>query len=118
MRAGVTRTGLALLASIAACNLDGPDLAIEDGAARVNFVLAAPLCSSILHVDLSIDKVIVARDTFATLGVKDTVSRAFIVSEGPHSLSASVVGGYVWPEKLVTAQGGTTVTDTLDFYCS
>ena len=84
----------------------------------VAFLLDAPLCSSILHVHLSIDKVIVATDTFVTAGVKDTVSTKFPVRAGLHSVSANVIGGFVWPEKLVTVHAGEAYVDTLPFYCS
>src|SRR4051812_41669119 len=85
----------------------------------VAFALDAPLCSSILRVQLSIDKAIVATDTFVTYGnPKDTVSRRFSVQAGAHSLSANVIGGFVWPEKVVTVHAGEAYVDTLPFYCS
>src|SRR6185503_11869174 len=68
----------------------------------IAFALDAPLCSSMLQVQLSIDKALVATDTFTTYGVKDTISRKFNVVAGQHIVSANVIGGYVWPEKLVT----------------
>ena len=89
----------------------------------VSFLLAAPLCSSILHVQLSIDKAIVATDTFVTItGIKDTTSKQFAVLAGQHSVSANVISGlgsgFVWPEKMVAVPAGTAYVDTLPFYCS
>jgi len=69
-------------------------------------------------VQLSIDKAIVATDTFVTWGVKDTISKPFPVAFGLHTVSANVIGGYVWPEKLVTVHAGEAYVDTLPFYCS
>ena len=84
----------------------------------IAFVLDAPLCSSILHVQLVIDKAIVATDTFVTAGPRDTVSKNFPVIAGLHSVSANVIGGFVWPEKVVAVPAGTAYVDTLPFYCS
>lgn len=88
----------------------------------VQFVLDAPLCSSIIPVRLSIDKAIVAIDTFYTLGVRREESARFPVSPGPHGLSAQVITsigtGFVWPETLVTVQAGQAYRHSLPFYCS
>ena len=90
--------------------------------ATVRFVLEAPLCSSILPVELSIDKVIVARDTFYSFGIPQAESEAFPVEAGPHSLSARVIAsigtGFTWPETLVTVHAGEAYRHPLPFYCS
>jgi hypothetical protein len=87
--------------------------------AAVNFVLVAPLCSSVLPVQLSIDGLIVATDTFrVSVANPHTLSRDFAVTAGPHALSARVIGGYVWPSQTMTLIAGATATDSLPFYCS
>ena len=84
----------------------------------VQFVLEAPLCSSVLPVQLSIDKVIVAVDTFVTYGPPRIESDVFPVTVGPHSISARVVNGFVWPETLITLQQSEQYRHPLPFYCS
>jgi hypothetical protein len=83
--------------------------------AAVCFLIDAPLCSSIMPVQFSIDNVQVATDTFV-VGIAG--SRAFVTSLGTHTLSARTVSGYVWPEKQVTVVSGDVVTDSLPFHCS
>lgn len=106
-------TAVAIATAFAACTATAPDRA-----PTVTFVLDAPLCSSILHVQLHIDGALVATDTFRTFGVRDTASQAFNVSAGSHRLAANVIGGFVWPEKQVSLGAGQAYTDTLSFYCS
>ena len=86
----------------------------------VSFMIDAPLCSSKIPVELSVDNVLVATDTFiVNLGTDHLVSRAFTTSVGQHTLGARVTfNGYTWPEKRVTLMQGQSVTDTLPFYCS
>jgi hypothetical protein len=89
-------------------------------AAAVTFELDAPLCSSVIPVELSIDGALVATDTFRVhLGNAHTVTRAFSVSAGSHLLGARTVGGwYVWPDTSVTLGAGQSFTRSLGFYCS
>ncbi|MEP6621324.1 MAG: hypothetical protein ABJE47_18505 [bacterium] len=91
--------------------------------ASVNFVLVAPLCSSILQVPFSIDSQLVATDTFrVAISPVHTTSRDFPVSPGQHILSARITGafgnGYVWPDRAVNAMAGAVVADSLPMYCS
>ena len=85
----------------------------------VQFVLVAPLCSSIIPVQFSIDGVKVGTDTFrvAVPGVHAT-SRGFPAPAGEHMIGAQVTGVYVWPVTTVTVGAGQTVADSLAFYCS
>ena len=88
-------------------------------AATVYFVLDAPLCSSQLAMQFEIDHVSVGADTFrVNLSPNRTRSRAFTVKPGDHTLSARVVGGYVWPDTVVRLVSGAVVNDSLPFYCS
>jgi hypothetical protein len=88
--------------------------------ASVFFELDAPLCSSIIPVQLSIDHTVVATDTFmVNVAPREHIrSRAFITTAGAHILSARTVAGYVWPDLHVTLAAGSAVTDSLPFYCS
>jgi hypothetical protein len=87
--------------------------------AAVNFVLVAPLCSSILPVEFSVDNRLVGTDTFRVgLAAPRTRSSHFAVVPGQHVLSARVVNGYVWAPHTVSVAAGTVVTDSLPFYCS
>ena len=106
--------GALAVATVFACASGDPTIPPT----TIAFALDAPLCSSMLQVQLSIDKAIVATDTFTTYGVKDTISRKFSVLAGLHTVSANVIGGYVWPEKAVTVPAGGAYVDTLPFYCS
>jgi hypothetical protein len=105
-----------LLAAIAACGaqrltVPGPS---------VSFTLNAPLCSSIVPIQLSIDSTLVATDTFVVhiAGREHTTSRAFPTTVGRHTLSARIVGGFVWPDTIVTLAPGGSFTDSLPMYCS
>lgn len=85
----------------------------------VNFVLVAPLCSSVLPVSLSIDGQAVATDTFrVAVSNPHTVSRDFPVTPGRHVLGAHVIGGYVWADLTATVTAVATTSDSLPFYCS
>ena len=88
--------------------------------ATVDFLLQPYACSSILAVQFAIDNVQVGTDTFKVdVSSADHLrSRAFTTSVGAHSLSARVVGGYVWADRQVTVASGDAVTDTLPFSCS
>ena len=87
--------------------------------AAVNYVLVAPLCSSIIPVEFTIDRERVGVDTFRVgLANAHTVSRAFILTEGQHTVEAKTTSGYVWPVMTVTLARGATVSDSLPFYCS
>lgn len=87
--------------------------------ATVYFVLDAPLCSSILPVEFSIDNVKVGSDTFlVNLQPEDTVSTGFEIKAGDHVLGATVVNGYVWPDTTVTLAPGASFQHLLPFYCS
>ena len=90
-----------------------------DRPTTVQFVLVAPLCSSVLPVEFFVDARSVGVDTFrVAVSAPHVVSRAFTVSPGVHALSANVLGGYVWPPHTVSVPAGTTVSDSLPFYCS
>jgi hypothetical protein len=85
----------------------------------VVFTLDAPLCSSILPVQLLIDHVQVAVDTFTpNLGTRHITTRPFPTTQGQHVLGARVINGYVWSDTTVTLQNEQTFTRTLPFYCS
>ena len=103
------------MAAFVACRVNptGPD-------PTVSFMIDAPLCSSRIPVELSIDGALVGTDTFVVnLGTEHLRSRAFATSAGQHTLSARVTfNGYTWPEKKVTIGAGQAVVDTLPFYCS
>ena len=88
--------------------------------ATVDFLLQPHACSSVLAVQFTIDNVQVGTDTFkvAVAGDDHLRSRAFTTSVGAHTLSARVMGGYVWADKQVTVASGDAVTDTLPFSCS
>jgi hypothetical protein len=87
--------------------------------ATVTFVIDAPLCSSVIPVQFSIDGHVVGIDTFrVALANPHTSSREFTTPAGSHTLSAQTVAGYVWPAKDVTLGAGQAVTDSLPFYCS
>jgi hypothetical protein len=85
----------------------------------VYFALDAPLCSSVLPVQFSIDNALVGTDTFrVNLAPNHTTSAAFPTSAGSHTLGARVVGGYVWADTLVMLSAGAVLTKSLPFYCS
>jgi hypothetical protein len=88
--------------------------------ATVDFLLQPHACSSTLPVQFTIDDIQVGSDTFkiAVAGGDHLKSRAFVTSAGAHTLSARVMGGYVWADKQVTVAAGDAVTDTLPFSCS
>ena len=97
--------------AIAACSR--ADVGAPSGqSGTVQFVLIAPLCSSVIPVQFSIDGVPVGTDTFrvAVPGVH-TTSRGFATPAGEVSLGAQVTGGYVWPATAGTVGAGQTVTD-------
>jgi hypothetical protein len=87
--------------------------------ATVHFVLVAPLCSSRVAVQFSIDSVQVGTDTFVVnLTPAHTTSAGFGTSGGVHTLGARVVNGYVWPDRSVTVTSGESFLDSLPYYCS
>jgi hypothetical protein len=87
--------------------------------AAVHFALDAPLCSSVIPVQLSIDGALVATDTFRVhLDAPHTISRAFAMPAGVHMLGARAVVGHVWPDTSVTLAPGESFTWSLPFYCS
>ena len=87
--------------------------------ATVYFVIDAPLCSSRIPVEFSIDSALVGRDTFVVnLAPEHLTSRGFPVSVGVHVVGARVVGGAVWPDRSVALGAGAVFTDSLPFYCS
>jgi hypothetical protein len=87
--------------------------------ATIYFALDAPLCSSVLPVQLSIDGAVVRTDTFrVNLSSPHTTSVGLKTSPGNHTLGARVVAGYVWPDTAVTVNAGGIVTKVLPFYCS
>ncbi len=88
-----------------------------DGA-TVRFYLDAPLCSSVVPVELSIDRSVVAVDTFrVNFASPHGTSKPFTVSPGTHVLGARF-GSYIFPEKSVLFTPGLAVIDSLPFYCS
>ncbi len=102
------------IAILAACTSEpaAPD-------ATVFFVIDAPLCSSRIPVEFSIDGVLAGNDTFlVNLAPTHTRSAGFTVHPGTHTLGARVVSGLVWPDTTVTVSSGDTVLDSLPFYCS
>ena len=106
---------LAMAGAAVACTSDdgtGP-------AATVVFAMDAPFCGTVLPVELRIDGVLVATDTFRiNLVPEHEASRPFDVGAGSHLLGARVVGGLVWPDTLVTLRAGEALTRSLPFYCS
>lgn len=87
--------------------------------ATVSFAIDAPLCSSVLPVEFSIDGQRVGTDTFrVAVSNAHTTSRAFSVSPGRHLLGAHVINGFVWPDSSVAVSAGTAVYFSLPFYCS
>lgn len=85
----------------------------------VNFVIVAPLCSSVIPVEFTIDSRTVGTDTFrVAVSAPRTVSRNFSVTPGQHFLGARVVDGYAWSPQAVFVASGTVVSDSLPFYCS
>jgi hypothetical protein len=86
--------------------------------AIVRFQLDAPLCSSVIPVQLSVDGALVATDTFRVhLANEHTVTREYAVAAGTHVLSART-STYVWPDTTVSLGTGQSVTRMLPFYCS
>lgn len=104
---------MGLLATTSCCGDCAPDVA------TVIYQLDAPLCSSQLPVEFSIDSALVGSDTFrVNLSPNHTQSRPFAVSAGRRRLGARVVNGYIWPDTVVQLVGGQVFTDSLPFYCS
>lgn len=110
-----TVLGVLVSSAVVAC---GGESAVAPSAS-VRFVIDAPLCSSILPVQFSIDNVLVGTDTFrvAVTSVHLT-SRAFTVAPGAHTLGARVPAGYTWTDKTVMFAVGDALSDSLPFYCS
>jgi hypothetical protein len=101
---------LAAVVTLAACTDPAP--------AAVDFLIDAPLCSSRIPVEFSIDGRVVGTDTFLVhLAPEHIRSRVFTASPGQHTLHAAT-NLYAWPDKTVTLTDGQSVTDTLPFYCS
>lgn len=87
--------------------------------ATVYYTIDAPLCGTRIPVEFAIDSVQVGTDTFVVnLTPAHTSSRGFRTIVGLHTVSARVVGGYIWPDQVVTLRAGEVFTDTLPFYCS
>jgi len=86
----------------------------------VSFLLDAPLCSSQIPVQFSIDHLQVGADLFVVnLANQHLQSQAFTTTAGQHTLGARVVTtGYAWPDKTVLLVQGQAFTDTLPFSCS
>jgi hypothetical protein len=85
----------------------------------VRFFIDAPLCSSIIPVQFSIDAMIVGTDTFfVDLVPEHRTSRGYVTSAGVHVIGARTAWGYVWPDKQVALSSGEIFTDSLPFYCS
>ncbi len=88
-------------------------------APKVYFVLDAPLCSSSLAVQFSVDGALVGTDIFRVhLPPDHTTSRVFATSLGTHTVGARVVNGFVWPDTTVTLVAGQVFARSLPFYCS
>lgn len=87
--------------------------------ATVEFAIVAPLCSSVIPAQFSVDGVAIGVDTFRVdVAGPRTLSRGFAVSPGVHMVGARVPGGYIWADTQMTLVGGRTVTDSLPYYCS
>ena len=74
-------------------------------------------------VELSIDRSVVAVDTFrVNFATPHGTSKAFTVSPGTHVLGARVLGSsfgsIVFPEKSVSLTPGQALIDSLPIYCS
>jgi hypothetical protein len=112
-RAALSTLLLAAVSAVAACTIVDPA-----PGGTVDFLIDAPLCSSRIPMEFSIDGTIVGTDTFLVhLAPEHVRSRAFATSPGNHTLH--VRGGlFVWPDKTVTLTDGQSMTDTLPFYCS
>lgn len=119
MTSRIRRLGLGItFAALAACEATGPNPRVGFTLAPVYFQLDAPLCSSVLPVQFSIDNVLVGTDTFrVNLANPHTLSRGFATPLGARVLSARVIGGYVWTDTTVMLTGS-GVTRMLPFYCS
>ena len=121
-RGGVTSRCLAvllILISFAACRANST----APATATVYFVLDAPLCSSIIPVQFTVDNIAVGTDTFRVRVARERpTSAAFTANAGTHMLGATVTGGpitgYTWPNVLVTLAAGAVKLDSLSFYCS
>ena len=86
--------------------------------ANVRFYIDAPLCSSVLPVELSIDHSVVAVDTFRVhVANPHDTSKVFVVTAGSHALSARY-GTNLFLDKIVVLAPGQMVLDSLQFYCS
>lgn len=113
----ILRPGLLGFASLALAVCDGTEPVAPQ--ATVRYLIDAPLCSSILPVEFFLDGVRVGTDTFV-VGIfpEHLLSRDFETTSGQHVLGASVVGGFVWPDTVVTLAASVVFLDTLPFYCS
>lgn len=120
MRVAASAAFIAL--ALGACSR--ADVAAPSRPGTVQFVLVAPLCSSVIQAQFLIDGVPVGTDTFrVNLAAAHTTSRGFATPPGAHTLSARSPGGfvpagYLWPTTLVTVSAGQTVADSLSVYCS
>ena len=84
----------------------------------VDYLIDAPLCSSVIPVEFLIDGTQVGADTFlVNLGTSHTRSRTFPTAAGEHTISART-GSYSWPAKTLMMRSRQAYTDTLPFYCS
>ena len=89
-----------------------------------DFLLDAPLCSSVLAIQMSIDNSVAGTDTFrVNLAPNHLRSRAFPLKAGAHTFDAHVVNnngttGFDFPTKTASLSAGGQYTDTLSFYCS
>ena len=112
----MVRVALAVTsAAVLACQ--GMDPVVPS--ATIYFALDAPLCGSILPVQLSIDGAIVQTDTFrVNVANPHLTSVGFTISAGSHTLGARVVAGYVWPDTVVAVNAGSMLTKALPFDCS
>jgi hypothetical protein len=85
----------------------------------VAFALDAPLCSSVIPVQFYIDSALVGSDTFRIqFGQPPTTSPAFPTTAGTHTLGASVINGYVWPDTTLAIAPGEAFALLLPLDCS
>jgi hypothetical protein len=92
----------------------------EPPVGAVNFMIVAPLCSSVVPMFFRIDGGTTSVDTFRVNigGGTHTVTRDYVLTPGPHVLSARTSWGYVWADTTVTVVANKTTTDSLPLYCS
>jgi hypothetical protein len=87
--------------------------------ASVEFLIDAPLCSSLIPASFYVDGALVASDTMIVgLGARNHASRQFQVAPGTHTLHATSPWSVDWPDKTVTLIAGQTAVDSLPVYCS